>query len=75
MNISEQFLTDNGFQKKHSDETYFESVLNSSEPQTTIYVYPDQVSMQIGGSGPERPLKVNDEQQLSLLLQTLQLVL
>ncbi|MEA1849248.1 hypothetical protein U9K52_10015 [Chryseobacterium sp. MHB01] len=75
MNISEQFLTENGFQKKQSDETYFESVLNSSEPQTTIYVYPDQVSMQVGGSGPERPLKVFNENQLLQFIQTLQSVL
>lgn len=75
MNISEQFLTDNGFQKRQSDETYFESVLNSTEPQTTIYVYRDQVSMQVGGSGPERPLKVNNENQLLQFIQILQSVL
>jgi len=75
MNISENFLLENGFVKKQDDETYFESTLNSSEPSTTIYVFTDEVSMQIGGNGKLRTLSIDSEPQLLLFISNLQSVL
>lgn len=75
MNISENFLLENGFEKKQDDETYFESTLNSSEPSTTIYVFTDEVSMQIGGNGKLRTLSIDSEPQLLVFISNLQSVL
>lgn len=72
MNISENFLLENGFEKKQGDETYFESTLNSSEPSTTIYVFTDEVSMQIGGNGKLRTLSIDSEPQLLVFISNLQ---
>jgi hypothetical protein len=68
MNISENFLLENGFVKKQDNETYFESTLNSSEPSTTIYVFTDEVSMQIGGNGKLRTLSIDSEPQLLVFI-------
>jgi hypothetical protein len=75
MKISENFLIQNGFEKKQADETYFENVLNSSEPSMTVYVYADMVCMQIGGSGSEKSLSIENENQLSQFIINLQSVL
>lgn len=75
MNISENFLLENGFVKKQDNETYFESTLNSSEPSTTIYVFTDEVSMQIGGNGKLRTLSIDSEPQLLVFISNLQSVL
>lgn len=75
MNISENFLLENGFDKKQGDETYFESTLNSSTPFTTIYVFSDGVSLQIGGNGKLRSLSIDSEPQLLIFINNLQSVL
>lgn len=75
MNISENFLLENGFEKKQGDETYFESTLNSSSPFTTVYVFSNEVSMQIGGNGKLRTLSIDSEPQLLVFISNLQSVL
>ncbi|MEE6130227.1 hypothetical protein V2E39_22705 [Chryseobacterium arthrosphaerae] len=69
--VSTEFLIQNGFQEKQSDEVYYESVICSNGPGVTIYVYHDSAVMVIG-SGSELPLSIKSENHFSEFIQTMQ---
>jgi hypothetical protein len=69
--ISQEYLLQNGFVEKHSDEVYYESVICSSGPGVTIYVYQDSAVMVIG-SGSEQKLSIGSENHFSEFIQTMQ---
>lgn len=69
--LSQEYLTENGFIKKQSDEEYYESVICSSGPGVTIYVYQDSAVMVIG-SGSEQKLSIGNESHFSEFIQTMQ---
>lgn len=74
LSVSPEFLICNGFTKKESDEEYYESVLNSNEPSTTIYVYSDSIEMTVGSSIGQK-LNIKTDNELSEFIQIMQRIL
>lgn len=68
--LSHDFLLNNGFAMKKSDEVYYESEISSSEPSVMVYVYNNSASICIG-TGREKDIKVESESQFSQFLETI----
>ena len=69
--ISQEYLLQNGFVEKHSDEVYYELQIARSEPSVIVYVYNNSASICIG-TGREKDIKVENETQFSNFLETIQ---
>lgn len=69
--LSHDFLLNNGFTMKESDEVYYELQIASSEPSVVVYVYNNSASICIG-TGREKYIKVESETQFSQFLETIQ---
>lgn len=69
--LSHDFLMNNGFAMKISDEVYYESQIASTEPSVIVYVYNNSASICIG-TGREKDIKIESESQFSQFLETIQ---